>query len=449
MDHSNELPDMRNIDHPAVMTLVRMSMHAGAWLKAAETANRDTLLAALAQCGLQGLEDQRTTALTFWLEQNTTAPIVPTLERGNDQEQEPLEGQLMPNTQDDETLIPNLPALSQGVKDHHAAMLDIDASFGDGEKYDKNRLINETRFFLNHAADSVIEAGKRLVRLKEHEVHGDFLPALERIGIDERAARRLMTVATKFGVPNRTTLSDLGKTKMLELAILDDEELDGLAKGQTVRGLKVEELERMSVRELRAALRESKLDAALERDKLKDQITAKEREKAALQQIIDTKNNLLDTRAVQRQTAEGREAELNELKQRLNNQALTAVGNVNALWFQFADLKEAMGEKHQEEFKLLCAISLGQIAVIVRTLGEEWEVVPDMDAPSVFDAAITNPDAALFNDYMKSKQEIPPNPPLVKGGDNNNPLDRSHAPRGNASPGAPRLAEHDNLEDGE
>lgn len=242
------------------------------------------------------------------------------------------------------------------------------------------------------------------------------MKAVEQIGIEYTAAKRLMKVAAKFGnLPNGATLPhlDLGRVKMFELAMLDNEELEELDKGKTVRGLKVDELECMSVRELRATLRDSKLNAALERDKLKDKLEAKDRENVALQKIIDAKNQMLDKRSVLCQTAEGQETLLNELKQRLNYQVLTTVGNTNALWFQFSDLKEAMGEKRYEEFKLICAISLGQIAIIIRTLGEEWEVTPDMDAPSVFDAAITNPDTALFNAYMKDRKASPGAPRLA------------------------------------
>nr|WP_252363625.1 hypothetical protein [Escherichia coli] len=50
----------------------------------------------------------------------------------------------------------------------------------------------------------------------------------------------------------------MGKTKLYELMVLDDEELDALADGGTVAGATLDDIDRMTSRELKAALREAR-----------------------------------------------------------------------------------------------------------------------------------------------------------------------------------------------
>jgi hypothetical protein len=140
------------------------------------------------------------------------------------------------------------------------ALAEIDAHYGDITPYDRNSTIQELRFYLRQTADSILEAGKRLILIKEHEPHGEFLNALDLVGIDRFAASRLMNVAVKFSnLRSNANLDRLGKSKLIELTILDTEEIgDLIDEGGTVRGLKLDDVDRMSVKELRAALRKSR-----------------------------------------------------------------------------------------------------------------------------------------------------------------------------------------------
>ncbi|HGJ5866387.1 MAG TPA: hypothetical protein ACHBZ9_05010, partial [Arsenophonus nasoniae] len=56
----------------------------------------------------------------------------------------------------------------------------------------------------------------------------------------------------------RPTLAGLGKAKLFELMTQDDEDLAELAEGGTIAGLTLDEVDRMSVRELKAKLRETR-----------------------------------------------------------------------------------------------------------------------------------------------------------------------------------------------
>lgn len=134
---------------------------------------------------------------------------------------------------------------------------------GDGLPYDRDRLINEVRFYMTTAAEAMLETGKRLVLLKEVEGHGEFLKICEeRLLLSPRTAQQMMQAAIRYLSPelqNHTPkLIGLGKSKLIELLAEDDDDLVALAEGGTVAGLELDDVERMSCRELRKALREAR-----------------------------------------------------------------------------------------------------------------------------------------------------------------------------------------------
>ncbi|APC14552.1 DUF3102 domain-containing protein [Pseudomonas frederiksbergensis] len=145
---------------------------------------------------------------------------------------------------------------------HNAEVM---AQFGDGLPYDRTRLVNEARFYMAQSAEAMLEAGKRLIVLKENEPHGDFEQIVrEQLGMPERTAQRMMQAALKYLSPQlqakAPALALLGKTKLFELIAEDDEDLAALADGGTVAGLVLEDIDRMTSRELRAALRDARDD---------------------------------------------------------------------------------------------------------------------------------------------------------------------------------------------
>ncbi|EAM5969714.1 DUF3102 domain-containing protein [Salmonella enterica] len=142
--------------------------------------------------------------------------------------------------------------------------------FGEGLPYERTRIVHEARFYMSQSTEAMLEVGKRLTILKECEPHGEFENIVRNsLGIPERTAQRIMQAAIKFLSPaleaKAPTLALLNKSKLFELMTEDDEELAELAKGGTVAGLTLDDIDRMSVRELRKALRESKEDLAASR----------------------------------------------------------------------------------------------------------------------------------------------------------------------------------------
>lgn len=114
------------------------------------------------------------------------------------------------------------------------------------------------RFYQQRTAEACLELGKRLVLLKEASLHGEFMPRLELLGIDVRAAQRFMAAAARFSKAVTSPLLKIAnsQSKLLELLVLDDTEMAELAEGGTVRGMAADQIANMGVRELRTALRE-------------------------------------------------------------------------------------------------------------------------------------------------------------------------------------------------
>lgn len=153
--------------------------------------------------------------------------------------------------------------------------MEIMQQFGDGLPYERDRVVHEARFYMAQSAEAMLEAGKRLIILKENEPHGEFIKILEsELGLAYRTSVRMMQASTKYLSPalkpNVPTLAHLGKAKLFELMTEDDEELAELADGGTVAGLTLDEVDRMSVRELRQALREARETNAAQQRVLAD-----------------------------------------------------------------------------------------------------------------------------------------------------------------------------------
>ncbi|BAN95453.1 hypothetical protein E05_06870 [Plautia stali symbiont] len=164
------------------------------------------------------------------------------------------------------------------------------ARFGDGLPYERERIVHEARFYMAQSAEAMLEAGKRLIILKENEPHGEFTEIVtEKLGMAHRTANSIMKAALKYTSPllqkNSLTLASLGKAKLFELMTEDDEDLAELAEGGTIAGLTLDEVDRMSVRELRATLRKD--EAALKRSQ--QLVAEKEKQLQQLSQQLTDK----------------------------------------------------------------------------------------------------------------------------------------------------------------
>lgn len=178
-------------------------------------------------------------------------------------------------------------------------------------------LEEEIRFYQRRTVEAVLETGKRLVILKELAGHGEFLKSLERLDIASRAAQRLMQATIKFSNASTSTLlalPNLNESKMIELLVLDEGEIEALDQGDTVRGVKLDDIDCMSVSELRRALRTSKADHAAELAD-KDRVIAQKSNK--IDELVEDKNRRDGMTEAERQA---------ELEQTLSAAVLEATG---------------------------------------------------------------------------------------------------------------------------
>lgn len=151
--------------------------------------------------------------------------------------------------------------------------------YGDGLIYDRARIVHEARFYMSQSAEAMLEAGKRLIQIKENEPQGEFIEIVTgQLGLEPRTAQLMMKAAVKYLSPalaaNAKSISYLGKTKLLDLMAESDGDLAELAEGGTVAGLNLNDMQAMSSRELRAALVEARKTAAA-----KDAVIAKKDQK--------------------------------------------------------------------------------------------------------------------------------------------------------------------------
>jgi hypothetical protein len=127
-------------------------------------------------------------------------------------------------------------------------------------------LEDEIRFYQRQTVEAILQTGKRLLLLKEMTPHGEFVKRAELLGFHAKTAQRFMQAALKTSKSDKLSfLSAQVKngSAFLELVTHDDDELtllDGM-----------DDVDRMSASQLRAALRKAE--------------TEKKRDKAVIDEI--------------------------------------------------------------------------------------------------------------------------------------------------------------------
>jgi hypothetical protein len=115
---------------------------------------------------------------------------------------------------------------------------------------------------MRRSVEACLEVGRGLSVLKEACGHGNFVARLDVLGIDDGVARKFMQAARKF--TKRSTSSVLAavgnQSKLFELLVLDDEEIEELELTGQTGELILDEVSTMSVKELRQKVRGSKQD---------------------------------------------------------------------------------------------------------------------------------------------------------------------------------------------
>ncbi len=188
------------------------------------------------------------------------------------------------------------------------------------------------------SAQRLLRIGHMLIDIREREPRAVYAVAVERAGLSPRFALRAMQAAMKLA--DKHAIQQLGVSKALELLSEDDDTLDGLEDGGTVAGLTLDEIDRMSVRELRATLRTER--------------AARNDEKAAEADIVRRKDERInalmrDKRRVERSAAREQAGELLEQLDRVSVEVATNVKTLRDTASAIRAVYEEAGEAMDEE----------------------------------------------------------------------------------------------------
>ena len=132
----------------------------------------------------------------------------------------------------------------QSLDMNNARLVDVDSTYGSGLPYDLNRVVHEYQIHVGNASSFLIDAGKCVILIHEHEPRGEFERVVdERLGISRRSAYRFMAATRRLlaltpkSVP---ALAQIGQTKLLELMVDKLESLirDGMTFVQALEWLR-------------------------------------------------------------------------------------------------------------------------------------------------------------------------------------------------------------------
>ena len=171
----------------------------------------------------------------------------------------------------------------QSLAQAEAQVQALAASIGYAGALDTDSLWSMVEFRQRRSVEDILEMGRGLLLIKEQTAHGAFQEQVAARGIAYRTAARFMSVALKFSKSDTVALLKAAGTqaKVLELTVLDDEDLEALDSGEPVAGITLDDVERMSASELRAALRETREEVKAKDERNQKLAEAVERAKEA------------------------------------------------------------------------------------------------------------------------------------------------------------------------
>ena len=177
--------------------------------------------------------------------------------------------------------------VAQSVEAKAARKQEINARFlEEGESYNLTVCLEKARMYQDQMASGMLGLGAQLLLLKANEEHGNFMAAVEELGLSYRSANYAMNAALKFGkVQTSATFEGIGKEKIRILTVLDDEKAKDLVNGEEVDGLgDLDDVAKMTVRELKKAVRELRN----ERTKLQEE---HEKKLEAVEKVVGQKES--------------------------------------------------------------------------------------------------------------------------------------------------------------
>jgi len=158
----------------------------------------------------------------------------------------------------------------------------VERLYGDGMPYELDRIENEIKFYMTQTAQALFESGKRFLLIKTHEKHGDYIAALERIGVPQTTAAYAMAVVKRFG-SNRPALGDLGSAKLKMLTVFEEKDIAEYVKGGPLGEISHDDVAKMTTRELEAEVRKLREKVKKTEAVVKEKIRQKDEQIANLE----------------------------------------------------------------------------------------------------------------------------------------------------------------------
>ncbi|HBO8891536.1 hypothetical protein [Pseudomonas aeruginosa] len=217
---------------------------------------------------------------------------------------------------------------------------------------------------MRRSVEACLEVGRGLQVLKKACGHGEFADRLEVLGIDRHVAARFMQSAAKFAsLGNNSTLTKAigNQTKLFEMLVLDDEEIQELELTGQTGELSIDDVATMSVKELRKALREARED------------------KKALAQVNADKNTKIDELAAQLArkplvVVQPMDEQLAERREELAIKATAAEAAIAGALHPAVQLLVEKGEESGQDQRPIIAGMLAQVELALLQIRAEYNI---------------------------------------------------------------------------
>jgi hypothetical protein len=235
-----------------------------------------------------------------------------------------------------------------------------------GDCIDPDLIQRDIAANMRRSVEACLEVGRGLATLKAACGHGNFTARLDVLGMDVYVASRFIQSAKKFSNLRSTanlTQAIGNQTKLFEMLVLDDEQIAELEQDGQTGALTIDDVATMSVKELRAALREAKA------------------EKQASDQLLEKKNQQIDKleREKQRIALLKPDEVLAEIKTEATRIAADALGAIRGGVRQaLLKLQEVPEGSAQTAF---AAGLIGELQAEINALREEF-YLPDVSNAS-------------------------------------------------------------------
>lgn len=144
--------------------------------------------------------------------------------------------------------------------------LQLVEQFGDGLPWHPDHYEAAIRGELRRGCEAFLRAGRYLIVARECAMHGEWQGMLDRLGIGRDQASRMMEAARRVSaLPNVATSQHLiqaagNQSKLIELLSLPEDQFAELADKGATGDIDLNDVEQMTVAELRAAVREARAD---------------------------------------------------------------------------------------------------------------------------------------------------------------------------------------------